>query len=199
MRLIGERDGTIRRTAPWVRYGAAAIATATAAVAGATAVEPESAWYRALRKPSWQPPSWTFGTVWTPLYATVAYAAGHALGTTTTPSQRTRLISGLVVNLTLNAGWNRLFFARRSPTAALADTVLLDLSNARLISQIARTDKTAAWALAPYAAWCAFATALNASIVRLNRSSHGSTTRARISRRASSCRVTLPGGGRLLR
>lgn len=44
--------------------------------------------------------------VWTPLYATIAYATGHALGTTTTPRQRNRLISSPAVNLTLNAGWN---------------------------------------------------------------------------------------------
>ncbi|MFE9354889.1 TspO/MBR family protein [Streptomyces olivaceoviridis] len=69
----------------------------------ARAVEADSVWYKALRKPLWQPPSWTFGAVWTPLYATIAYAAGHALGRTMTPRQRTRLISSLAVNLTLNA------------------------------------------------------------------------------------------------
>ncbi|QJS13857.1 tryptophan-rich sensory protein [Streptomyces argyrophyllae] len=169
MRLTSGLNGHTRRTAPWLRYGAATAAVAAAVVTGAKAVEPDSTWYKALRKPSWQPPSWVFGAVWTPLYATIAYAAGHALGTTTTPRQRNRLISSLAVNLTLNAGWNWLFFARRSPTAALADTVLLGLSNAQVISRIVRTDKRAACVLAPYAAWCAFAAALNASIVRLNR------------------------------
>ncbi|MFF7356372.1 TspO/MBR family protein [Streptomyces filipinensis] len=169
MRLTSGPDGRTRRTESWLRYGAATVAVAAAAVAGAKAVEPEGTWYKALRKPPWQPPPWAFGVVWTPLYATIAYATGHALGTTTTPRQRNRLISSLAVNLTLNAGWNWLFFARRSPTAALADAVLLGLSNTQVISRVVRTDKTAARVLAPYAAWCAFAATLNASIVRLNR------------------------------
>ncbi|MGW3463754.1 TspO/MBR family protein [Streptomyces olivaceoviridis] len=103
MRLIGGRNGDTRRTEPWRRYGAATVAVAATAVAGARAVEADSAWYKALRKPLWQPPSWTFGAVWTPLYATIVYAAGHALGRTMPPRQRTRLISSLAVNLTLNA------------------------------------------------------------------------------------------------
>ncbi|MFE1753155.1 TspO/MBR family protein [Streptomyces anandii] len=157
------------RPAPPIRTGGAATAVAAAAVAGARATDPDSAWYRALRTPDWQPPSWAFGAVWTPLYATIAYAGGHALGRTRDRRRRGALVAGLAVNLALNAGWNWLFFARRSPAAALAGTLLLDLSNADLLRRTARVDRTAALALAPYAAWCCFATALNASIVRRNR------------------------------
>lgn len=156
-----------RRTGPWLRYGAAAAAVAATAVAGARAVDSDSRWYTSLRKPPWQPPPQTFGIVWPPLYAAIAYAAGRALAKT---PHRGRLLADLAANLVLNAGWTRLFFARRSPGAALADVLLLDLSNARLIRRIGRVDKTAAGTLVPYAAWCAFATALNASIVDRNRS-----------------------------
>lgn len=154
---------------PWRRYGAAATAVAATAVAGARAVDADSDWYRTLRKPGWQPPPWTFGAVWTPLYATIVYAAGHALGRTGDVGQRRRLAGSLGVNLGLNAAWNWLFFARRSPAAGLAGTLLLDLSNAELLRRTAGVDRTAARTLLPYAAWCCFATALNASIARLNR------------------------------
>nr|WP_275406891.1 tryptophan-rich sensory protein [Actinomadura bangladeshensis] len=53
--------------------------------------------------------------------------------------------------------------------AGLAGTVLLDLGNADLIRRTTAVDTTAAGALAPYAAWCTFATALNADIARRNR------------------------------
>ncbi|MFE1250479.1 TspO/MBR family protein [Streptomyces sp. NPDC058766] len=152
-----------------LRYGAAAAAVAAAAVAGGSAVDADSAWYGALRKPDWQPPSWAFGAVWTPLYGTIAYAAGHALGRVEAGPARRALVGSLAVNLALNAGWNVLFFARRSPGAGLAGTLLLDLSNADLLRRTARVDRTAARALVPYAAWCGFATVLNASIVRRNR------------------------------
>ncbi|KIE25877.1 TspO and MBR-like protein [Streptomyces sp. MUSC 125] len=152
-----------------LRYGAAATAVAAAAVTGAWAVDADSAWYRALRKPNWQPPSWAFGAVWTPLYAAIAYATGHALGRTGDVGRRRRLVQSLAVNLALNAGWNWLFFALRSPAAGLAGTLLLDVSNADLLRRTARVDRSATLMLAPYAAWCCFATALNASIVRRNR------------------------------
>ncbi|WP_225850354.1 TspO/MBR family protein [Streptomyces sp. HPF1205] len=157
------------RPRAWVRYGAAGAAVAVAAGLGATAVDADSAWYRALRKPDWQPPPWAFGAVWTPLYATIAYAAGRALGRAEDASRRRGIGGSLAVNLALNAGWNWLFFARRSPAAGLAGTLLLDLSNADLLRRTARADRAAARVLLPYAAWCCFATALNASIVRRNR------------------------------
>ncbi|MFD6286767.1 TspO/MBR family protein [Streptomyces sp. NPDC060205] len=150
------------------RYGATTAAVAATAAAGAVAVDTDNAWYRALRKPDWQPPSWAFGTVWTPLYATIAYAAGHTLGKIEDPRRRTGFVSSLAVNLSLNAAWTWLFFTRRDPVAALVGTVLLDLSNADLLRRTARVDPVAARTLVPYAAWCCFATALNASIVRRN-------------------------------
>ncbi|MGW2831685.1 TspO/MBR family protein [Streptomyces sp. NPDC001286] len=168
MKLISERGSAGRAPGPWMRYGASAVAVAATAVTGAGAVDADSAWYRSLRKPVWQPPSWAFGVVWTPLYATLAYAAGHALGTAPDRRERTRLATSVALNLALNAGWNWLFFGLRNPKAGLADTLLLNLSNAQLIRRTAHTDTAAARALLPYAGWCAFATALNASLVRQN-------------------------------
>ncbi|GGU83843.1 hypothetical protein GCM10010275_18900 [Streptomyces litmocidini] len=168
MRLTGGGSAPRPTDAPTGRYVTAAIAVAAAAAAGAAAVDPDTPWYRSLRKPAWQPPAWAFGVVWTPLYASVAFAGGHA-GGRARGRERRLLAASLAVNLTLNAAWNWLFFRLRSPRAGLVGTVLLDLSNAELIRRTARTDPTAARALWPYAAWCAFATALNASLVRLNR------------------------------
>ncbi|MFF7974352.1 tryptophan-rich sensory protein [Streptomyces sp. NPDC007905] len=168
MRLISERQDRKRELGPWLRYGASSAAVTAAALAGASAVDADSAWYRSLRKPLWQPPSRVFGAVWTPLYATIAYAAGHALGTAQERRQRTRLATSLAVNLTLNAGCNWLFFGLRSPKAGLAGTVLLNLSNAELIHRTDQTDPAAARTLLPYAAWCAFATALSRAIARQN-------------------------------
>ncbi|MFC9283439.1 TspO/MBR family protein [Streptomyces collinus] len=166
MTLISEHADT--RSRPWLRYGAATAAVTATALAGTRAVDADSTWYTSLRKPPWQPPSQAFGPVWTALYATIAYAGGRALGTSRERRRSVRLAASLAVNLTLNAGWSHLFFARHSPGAGLAGTVLLDLSTAELIHRTARHDRTAALVLLPYAAWCAFATALNASIVRRN-------------------------------
>ena len=37
---------------------------------------PPDAWFVALVKPSWQPPSWLFGPVWSALYLMMGIAAG---------------------------------------------------------------------------------------------------------------------------
>ncbi|MET7378575.1 TspO/MBR family protein [Streptomyces sp. NPDC005526] len=165
MKTTSEYERPGRRGAWTVGAAAAVVATA---VAGARAVDADSGWYRALDKPAWQPPSWAFGVVWTPLYATIAWSAGRALSRAR-GRERTALAAGLAVNLGLNAAWNHLFFGRRSPGAGLLGTVALDLSNAQLMRQVARTDRPAAAALAPYTAWCLFATALNGSLARRNR------------------------------
>ncbi|MFE4599955.1 TspO/MBR family protein [Kitasatospora indigofera] len=153
----------------WPVYAATTAAVAATAVVGGRAVDADSTWYRTLAKPPWQPPSWAFGAVWTPLYASIAWAGGRAL-LNAQGEQRRALATSLGVNLTINTAWNWLFFRRRSPAAGVAGTVLLDLSNAGLIRRTAGADRTAATALLPYAAWCAFATALNIDITRRNRS-----------------------------
>src|SRR5690348_10980476 len=157
-----------RMRAKAVTYGLTSAGAAAAAAVGAWPVDPGRSWYSVLAKPSWQPPPRVFGLVWTPLYASIAWAGGHAL-LRTTGRQRRALAASLAANLTVNAAWNWLFFGMRNPRAGLAGTLLLDLSNAELIRRTARTDPRAAAALVPYALWCAFATALNADIVRRNR------------------------------
>ncbi len=157
-----------RAIASWTTYALTSAAAGAAAAVGARAVDPGSSWYRGLAKPSWQPPPRVFGLAWTPLYASIAWAGGHALQRTR-GRQRNALAASLATNLAVNTAWNWMFFGLRSPRAGLAGTLLLDLSNAELIRRMARTDPRAAAALVPYALWCAFATILNADIARRNR------------------------------
>jgi translocator protein len=154
------------RTAPV--YAAAAAAVTATALVGARAVNTGSAWYRTLSKPSWQPPSWAFGAVWTPLYAGIAWSAAHAL-TRTGGRARRDLLVAYGTNLVANAAWTWLFFARKSVVGGLAGTLALDASNAELLRRTARHDPAAARALVPYVAWCLFATALNGAIAARNR------------------------------
>ncbi|WP_327677234.1 TspO/MBR family protein [Streptomyces sp. NBC_00467] len=166
MRLISERTDPGTRVR-WKYYVAAGTAVAATAVAGSAAVDPTASWYRALSKPRWQPPPWVFGAVWTPLYASIAWAGGRALDRASPPDRKPVAI-GLAVNLTLNAAWNWLFFRARSPRAGLLGTLALDLSNAHLLVRTALSSRSAGAALVPYAAWCAFATVLSADLARRN-------------------------------
>lgn len=146
---------------------AAVGAVAATAAIGGVAADPGSAWYRSLRKPRWQPPPPAYALVWTPLYVTIAYAGARAL-TRALSRDRSQLAGSLLLDLALNAAWTPLFFRARRPRAALAEIACLDIANALLIRQTWRADRTAAVILLPYVGWTAFATALNAEIVRLN-------------------------------
>ncbi|THA76133.1 tryptophan-rich sensory protein [Streptomyces sp. A0642] len=149
-------------------YAAVTAAVTGAAALGSWAVAPDTRWYRSLSKPPWQPPARLFGVVWTPLYASVAWAGGRAL-VAARPQERGALAVSLGANLAVNTAWNWMFFRMRSTKAGLVGTVLLDVSNAELIARAAKADRTAALALVPYAAWCGFATLLNADLARRNR------------------------------
>ena len=153
-------------------YAASATAVTAAAALSSYAVNTGTVWYRTLRKPSWQPPPWTFGAVWTPLYATIAWSAGHSALHTSGRARR-GLLTAYGVNLAANVAWSWMFFARRSTLAGLAGTLALDVSNADLLRRTTRDDPAAARALLPYAAWCVFATALNGAIAVRNRRTPG--------------------------
>jgi uncharacterized protein YbjT (DUF2867 family)/tryptophan-rich sensory protein len=124
-------------------------------------------WYATLNKPSWNPPKWVFGPVWTALYIGMAVAAWLVW-------RKNGLVDAWLplllfgVQLFLNAAWSALFFGMRSPGIAFADIVLLWIAILATIVAFGRVSSLAATLLVPYLAWVSFATALNWSIWRLN-------------------------------
>lgn len=141
------------------------------AVAGALATDPDSTYYRTLDKPNWQPPPPVYGIVWTPLYADIALSAGHAIsefGEQGRVKEQRALIGALGVNLVLNTTWSWLFFRIHRPWLAAAECAVLTASSVDLVRRVAAADRRAGIALAPYPAWCAFATALTVAVARRN-------------------------------
>jgi translocator protein len=120
-------------------------------------------WYAALARPDWTPPGWLIGAVWTLLYALIAIASAILWR----PASYPAYAALLAVNLVLNAYWCRLFFSERRPTAALVEILVLEATCVGLVALAARRSGTAAVLLAPYAAWVAFASYLNAAIVKM--------------------------------
>jgi benzodiazapine receptor len=127
-----------------------------------------SHWYPILRKPSWNPPSWVFGPVWTALYLMMAIAAWFVW--------RKRDIDGatgalwfFVLQLALNAAWTPLFFGLKSPLAGLLDIIPLCAAVLVAIVSFWKVSMIAGMLLVPYWLWVCFATVLNFAIWRLNR------------------------------
>ena len=124
-------------------------------------------WHAALRKPSWNPPGWVFGPVWTTLYPMMAVAAWLVWKRGGFAAQRRPLILFLV-QLALNAAWTPLFFGLHWPSLAFAEIVLLWLAIVATIAAFRPVSRAATRLLVPYLAWVSFAAVLNFALWRLN-------------------------------
>ncbi len=147
-------------------------AVALTALAGSLLTDPDSRWYRSLRKPAWQPPGLAFPVVWTALYADIALVSALVIADAQEEGDddAARLYATrLAGNLVLNAAWSGLFFRARRPWLAVGGAALLAVSSADLVRLAARSAPERGVILAPYAGWTAFATVLSGAIARLNR------------------------------
>jgi benzodiazapine receptor len=124
-------------------------------------------WYERLDKPTWEPPQEAFPVVWTVLYALIAFSGWRTWKQGDSP-QRTRALRLWLMQLTANANWTRLFFGQHRPKRALSDILSLESQIVAYILAAREVDRTATALFLPYAAWVAFATLLNAEIVRRN-------------------------------
>lgn len=158
---------------------------------------PPGEWYfQELEKPSWTPPGWLFGPVWTTLYVFMGVVLARLLmirGALADPHSRmwnfmspamAARVRGLTmrnmssaVNWALaifgmqwvcNALWSPLFFGLQSPLYALIDISILWILLRRAIPMFWRIDHVSSILFVPYILWVSFATALNATIFRLN-------------------------------
>jgi tryptophan-rich sensory protein len=115
-------------------------------------------WYEGLDQPSWNPPDWLFGPVWTLLYLAMAvsawlvWRAGHR-----------RPLAVYAVQLALNLAWTLVFFGLESTWGGVAVIAALLVAISATIEAF-RPVPLAAWLLVPYIGWVAYAAALNLAI-----------------------------------
>lgn len=122
------------------------------------------AWYVGLNKPSFNPPNWVFGPVWTALYIMIGIA-GWLVWRTEPKSGAMKL---WLVQMALNWLWSPVFFTLNRPGLAVFVIVALLAAIVAFIAAARDVDARASWLFMPYAAWVAFASVLNFSIWWLN-------------------------------
>lgn len=145
--------------------------TTVTAVSGSLATDPKSAWYASLDLPAWQPAGWAFPVVWTALYSDIAVTSAKViteLDAESDPEYADAYRRALLVNLALNQAWSWTFFKAHRLAASTLVATLLAGSSIDLARRAGRAGGGMAAALAPYAAWCTFATVLTAAIQRRN-------------------------------
>ena len=155
---------TVTMRQSWWIYGMCALAVL--AVASMGGLFRPDAWFVALKKPVWNPPSWIFGPVWTTLYVMIAIAGGRVFSAA---GDRTAPRRFWIVQLVLNGLWSLLFFGLHRIDLALIDIVGMVTAIAGFVGVTWKKDRIAAWLFLPYLAWVSFATVLNATLLVLNR------------------------------
>lgn len=161
-------DSPAPRPNRWLMLGAFLLLTlAISAVGGALTAPKIPTWYAGLAKPAFNPPNWIFAPVWTVLYILLAILGWRVwrLPDSIRRRQALRLYAG---QLALNAVWSPVFFALEMPAAALAVLIAMVLLTILLVRMLWQLERIAALLLLPYLGWIAFASLLNAMIVRLN-------------------------------
>lgn len=157
-------------TSPWVHALMACGLVFASATVGSLATMPNiPTWYAQIAKPSFTPPNWVFGPAWSILFTMMTVAFWRILRKPQDRTGRAWAITIFVVQLVLNALWSVVFFGMQSPGWALVVIFALETAILATIAAFWKLDRIAAWLLALYPLWVAYATALNIGIVVLNR------------------------------
>jgi benzodiazapine receptor len=125
-------------------------------------------WYQRLIRPSWAPPSWLFGPVWTVLYIGIAISFGTVLVRAFQKKLPKIVILPFLLNLLFNAAFTPLQFGLRNNLLASIDILLVLGTLIWAIIAIAPRIRWIAYAQIPYLAWVSFATVLQLTITFLN-------------------------------
>ena len=150
-----------------------------------------NSWYANLNKPSFNPPSWIFGPVWTTLFVLMGislylvwFKKWHVKNELNIKRkkpwntlsqkffsgswQKANIISIFAVQLVLNVLWSFIFFGSHLPGLAFFELIMLWFAILFAIINFHRVSKAAAMLLIPYILWVSFAGILNLSIFLLN-------------------------------
>jgi len=144
------------------------IPVAVGAISGfftATGVE---SWYQTINKPSWNPPGWIFGPVWTTLYVMMGIALFLVWKSDSSDVLKKTAIALFAIQLILNFFWSFIFFDQQQIGWALVEIIVMWVFILLTIFAFGNVSKLAAWLLVPYISWVSFATILNYTIWKLN-------------------------------
>ena len=125
--------------------------------------------YGTYKKPSWAPPAWLFGPVWTVLYVLIALSFGYV-----GYLWITGVISGSValpfaLNLIFNALFTTIQFHWRNFTLAAIDVLAVWVTLVWALVAILPLVPWVVYINVPYLAWVSFATVLQITVTVMNR------------------------------
>ena len=152
-----------------VKLAASILICLTAGLIGAVfTIDSVQTWYKTIEKPSYSPPNWVFGPVWTILYVLMGVSAYLIWVKGLEKKEVRTALMFFALQLTLNALWSILFFGMRNPFYGLIEIVFLWAAIAITIQKFYKISRTAAYLQIPYICWVSYAAFLNYGIWRMN-------------------------------
>lgn len=124
-------------------------------------------WYTSILKPSFNPPSFVFGPVWTFLYIIIAWV-GSYLWMMPKSQIRTQALVLWFIQMGLNFIWSFIFFGMHQIGVAFFELALLILVVFSLIIYLRKIHKVAFYGFILYLIWLVYALVLNYFIFKLN-------------------------------
>lgn len=125
-------------------------------------------WYQALVKPSWAPPSWIFGPVWTVLYAIMAISFGTVFYKTATKQLPLFVALPFALNIVFNLLFTPLQFGLQNNILAAVDILLVLTTLVWAMIAVYPYIKWVTVANIPYLLWVSFAAVLQITITVMN-------------------------------
>ena len=129
-------------------------------------------WYSTLIRPSWAPPAWLFGPVWTVLYGIIALSFGTVFYKAFTGKIPWIIAFPFALNLFFNFIFTPLQFGLKNNLLAAVDIVLVLGTLLWALIAIWHYSPELRWVAyvnIPYLLWVSFATILQITITYLNR------------------------------
>lgn len=138
-------------------------------------------WYSTLLKPTWSPPAWIFGPVWTVLYAIIAVTYGTVFYKVYTKELPLIVALPFVLNLIFNFSFTYFQFGLKNNLLASIDILLIlatliwalySLYAVSLTNHLSTGAPSLTWIIyanIPYVLWVSFATILQLTITFLNK------------------------------
>jgi len=126
-------------------------------------------WYSQLIKPTWSPPSWIFGPVWTFLYVLIAISFGKVFMMAWQKQIPWFVALPFILNLLFNAAFTPLQFGLKNNLLAATDILLVLITLVWAIVAIYPYARWISYIQVPYLLWVMFATVLQLTITYLNK------------------------------
>ncbi len=126
-------------------------------------------WYNTLLKPSWAPPAWLFGPVWTVLYMLIAVSFGRVFWLALQGRVAFLVALPFLLNLFFNAIFTTIQFGWRNNLLASLDIFLVLLTLVWAMVAIYPHARWITYIQIPYLLWVCFATVLQLTVTYLNR------------------------------